>query len=126
MTLAIAVILLAVAVGVCLAVRDTMGYHSRVDVYEDRRGWLYFVTPQGIEDAPIKIGMCHRDPTEERLPELRTMSPYPLRILYKLPVSDRYEYEAKVHHILAEHRRHGEWFDRDATLAFIDHLKGAA
>lgn len=87
-------------------------------------GWVYFVTAPGNDEAPVKIGYTHRDPTADRLPELRTMSPFPLRIIFKFKAPDVRIAEKAVHRQLDAHRLHGEWFDRDATLAFIDHLKG--
>lgn len=89
----------------------------------DQSGWVYFAT--GAE-GPVKIGCTERQPCHDRLPELRTMSPIPLRIIYKVAVPDRYAAEAKMHDDLAAYRQHGEWFDRDATLYYIDHLKGLA
>lgn len=88
-----------------------------------RAGWLYFIG--NGPDTPIKVGLSKYDPTRDRLASLQTMSPTPLRVLFKLQVPDRYKAEAMVHDHLAAHRRHGEWFDRDVTLAFIEHLKGS-
>jgi Meiotically up-regulated gene 113 len=90
-----------------------------------RPGWLYFVTAPAQDNAPVKIGITERDPSHDRLPELRTMSPFPLKVIAKFPVTDRYIAEASVHEELSDYRLHGEWFDRDAALMYIDHLKGA-
>lgn len=89
---------------------------------DDGSGWVYFIG-DGPEN-PIKVGMSKYDPSTERLTELRTMSPTPLRVIYKFPCRDRYGSEAMVHHQLAPYRLHGEWFDRDATLALIANLRG--
>lgn len=87
-------------------------------------GWVYFLTPEGgaVSDppAPIKIGMTHRDPYEERLPEIETMSPKPLEILLVVQASDPAQLERAIHKELAGSRLHGEWFDRQAVLAFLD------
>lgn len=88
---------------------------------DSRAGWVYFAAGS---EGPIKIGCTHRKPCQERLPELKTMSPIPLRIIYKQPTPDRFGDEARIHEELAAYRQHGEWFDRDATLYYIDHLKG--
>lgn len=119
---------LAALVGAVIAAVRAIIQHERADIWEeaDPSGWVYFVQAVGQPDSPVKVGMTYRDPTEDRLPELRTMSPYPLRIIYKFHTEDRHQYEAKLHRILKPHRRHGEWYDRDATLALIDHLKGAS
>lgn len=87
----------------------------------DDAGWLYFIGGKG---TPIKIGLSKHDPAGERIADLKTMSPFPLRVIYKLEVQDRYAAERMAHEHLAPFRQHGEWFDRDATLAFISHLKG--
>jgi hypothetical protein len=39
-------------------------------------------------------------------------------------VRDRIQAERALHDELADHRIHHEWFDRDAALSLIDHLKG--
>jgi len=88
-----------------------------------RSGWLYFIS--NGPGTPVKVGLSKHDPSGDRLSALQTMSPTPLRVLFKLQVADRYKAEAMVHEHLDAHRLHGEWFDRDVTLAFIEHLKGA-
>jgi hypothetical protein len=89
---------------------------------QTRAGWVYFIG--NGPDTPIKVGMTRTDPSKSRLTELRTMSPVPLRIYYTFFAKDRFAAEAKVHEHLADYRVRGEWFDRDATLALIDHMKG--
>ena len=115
--LAIGLVLLAFIGGVVQAVvspkRKTVG----------RGGWLYFIS-NGPE-TPVKVGLSKYDPTKQRLGELQTMSPTPLRVIYKLPVRDRFAAETMVHAHLAPYRKNGAWFDRDATLAFIEHMKGS-
>lgn len=116
-TLAIVLIVLAFTVGVVQAFvlpkRRAVG----------RGGWLYFIA--NGPDTPVKVGLSKYDPVKQRLGELQTMSPTPLRVIFKMPVRDRYAAERKVHEHLAPFRKHGEWFDRDVTLAFIEHLKGS-
>lgn len=91
------------------------------------RGYIYFLTRQGGEfddpPAPIKIGMTHRDPENDRLPEIETMSPYPLQVLFSYSTQNPKLAEKLVHKQLAPYRMHGEWFEREPTLAFIDHLQ---
>lgn len=115
-----AILFLGMTVAVAVVVRD----QEYDDAPQDRSGWIYFITAADHEDAPVKVGMSYAEPCNGRLDDLRAMSPFPLRLLYTFWTSDRYEYEAKIHKVLNPHRRHGEWFDRDATLAFIDYIKG--
>jgi hypothetical protein len=51
------------------------------------------------------------------------MSPIPLKLLFKMYVHDRWEAEQRAHDALSEYRTHGEWFERDAALSYMDHLK---
>jgi hypothetical protein len=88
----------------------------------DRSGWVYFLSGP---NTAIKVGYTQRDPTVDRLPEIRTISPVPLRIIFKFRAPDVKAAEAAVHEQLKDHRLHGEWFDRDAALAYIDYLKGS-
>jgi len=92
---------------------------------ESKAGWLYFIGGSQ-PDSPIKIGMSKNDPTAGRMPELQTLSPFPLKVMYKVEVADRYQAERDVHQHLEEFRLHGEWFERDAVLHFIDYLKEPA
>lgn len=87
-------------------------------------GWVYFIASDQ-DEAPIKIGMTQRDPRRGRLPELETMSPYPLRLIHALRTSNAARSEREIHEALKDYRLHGEWFDRDAVMMYIDHLKGA-
>lgn len=91
---------------------------------EDRSGWVYFITAAKRHDTPVKVGMSKYEPSAGRLPDLKTMSPFPLRVIHKVKCVDRYATEAAVHEHLKDHRLHGEWFDRDATMMYIAHLKG--
>lgn len=114
--------ILPVLVGLAFAFKEIFLQRATVR----KGGWIYFLSTTGQDlDAPIKIGMTHRDPTSDRLPEIRTMSPFPLRIIHKYWTRDPEGEEARIHQELRAFRKHGEWFDRDATLMFIDHLKGA-
>jgi hypothetical protein len=90
---------------------------------DDGSGWIYFIS--NGEGTPVKVGMSRYDPDEERLPDLQTGSPTMLHVLYKFQVSDRQRSERTIHQHLVQHKVHGEWYDRDATLAFISYLKGA-
>lgn len=120
MIVGVTVLALAVLIGLIIGHHEVQE-HKQAE-RNARFGWIYFL---GGEEGPIKVGMSQYEPTEQRLPELRTMSPVPLQIFYKAPVDDRFRVERALHSELAPYRQHGEWFDRDVALAWADHLKGA-
>jgi len=93
---------------------------------DSREGWVYFVSAVDPPDAPIKIGRSSHDPLKQRLPDLQTMSPYPLTLIHTFKCEDAMNAELRIHEHLKQYRLHGEWFERDATLMFIDYLRGAA
>lgn len=113
--------IVAVAIG---AVRATLHafhhWHETLVEGQDRSGWIYFV---GADDTPIKVGMTSHEPTKQRLPELQTMSPKPLSIIWAFWTEDRFVAEEVWHKALDPWRLHGEWFDRDATLATIARVR---
>lgn len=120
------IIFWAVIVGLLIVGAAALGTHTalRWPEGDDGSGWVYFLSPPAETEGPIKVGSTSRDPVQDRMPEIRTMSPYPLKIIWKFHTPDRFKSERLVHEELAAFRQHGEWFDRDATLALIDHLKG--
>lgn len=90
-------------------------------------GWVYFLSAVSSDEerpSPIKIGMTRRDPATERLPEIATMSPEPLRVLYSFFTERPEAEELRIHTELKKFRQHGEWFERYPTLMYIDSLKG--
>lgn len=115
------IVCVAIVLGVVIAVQEHRGTPGTAGGVEDRSGWIYFACG---EDTLVKVGMTSREPTVGRLPELSTMSPVPLRIVYKAFVDDRRKVERALHAELGPYRQHGEWFDRDAALAYADHLRG--
>jgi hypothetical protein len=88
-------------------------------------GWVYFLSPHGgaLQDppSPIKIGSTYRDPYEDRLPEIETMSPVPLEVIYAFRCDNYKQVETALHRYFKPFHQHGEWFDRDPVLAWIDH-----
>lgn len=86
-------------------------------------GWVYFLSTIGgnVQDppAPIKIGFTLRDPFE-RLPEIETMSPGLLEVLDAIYCPVPRALEKLAHQQLEPFRHHGEWYDRDAALAWLD------
>lgn len=119
MTIGLIILALAVAAGVAIFISEKDKVPSPFRV--DPSGWIYFICG---EEGPVKVGMTAFEPTRQRLPELSTMSPVPLRVYFKAYVPDRRLVERALHAELAPYREHGEWFDRDAALYFADHLKG--
>lgn len=79
---------------------------------EKRQGFVYFM---GAKDGgtPIKIGWA--GDVAERLKEVQTGSWEPLIVHGFVPGTT--ENEAWVHRRLAQHRVHGEWFQRQPALA---------
>jgi hypothetical protein len=118
MATAATLIFLAVFVWICF--RSARRLATKDSAMESSAGWIYFIAGEG---GPVKIGMSSHEPTSQRLPELRTMSPIPLKVVFKAPVDDRYKAERALHAELAPYRERGEWFDRDAALAYADHLR---
>jgi hypothetical protein len=119
----LALVLTFALVGLVIAYAERPRPVGVAEAAPDRSGWIYFVgEPEG--ESPIKVGMSSKEPSLSRFTELTTMSPVPLKIFFKAPVSDRYATEAALHRELGPYRSHGEWFDRDAALAWADHLRG--
>lgn len=118
-----ALVLLGFIVG--LAQHLVRGPYKRAKAHvASLAGWVYFIA-SNQEDAPIKIGLTQRDPLKERMPELETMSPFPLHVIHIIRTKNCYQLEREIHDELKQYREHGEWFDRDAVMMYIDHLKGA-
>lgn len=93
----------------------------------ERSGWVYFLSPVNGDEAdppsPIKIGLTHRDPVVDRLPEIETMSPERLALIYSYRTDTPQLDEARIHQELGFCRLHGEWFQRYPVLMYIDELK---
>ncbi len=62
-------------------------------------GWLYILTNAGLEGKQLKIGMTARFP-ERRTLEGSAAGPKPLRLVYYVHVSDRYQGERHAHVLL--------------------------
>lgn len=70
---------------------------------------------QAVNGGPIKIGST-RKPVQERLRQLQTGSPLPLRVIAEL---DGLHHERELHHQFADWRLEGEWFDEDAKWLML-------
>lgn len=117
---------LAAALGVVIFISEQQNRATFTQILTE--GWIYFISAiGGDEDEPpalVKIGYSHRDPKLYRLPEIETMSPQKLEVLYSFHTSQPELVEHAIHTELASSRHHGEWFDRNAALAYIAHHKG--
>jgi hypothetical protein len=81
-------------------------------------GWVYFACGR---HGPVKVGTSSKEPAGSVVDAAE-----PMRVVHKIRTTDA---EGDVRQIVKElepyHLRQG-WFDRDATLYYVDHLKGAA
>ncbi len=86
-------------------------------------GIVYFVSKEGDDNYPIKIGFCAGG-LEKRLSELQVGNPYRLKVL--ATVEATYGQEQAMHQALAEHRVSGEWFMRhpDMMCALAEAVEG--
>jgi hypothetical protein len=73
---------------------------------------IYFAEAIGVGN--IKIGHTDKDDALERLAELQTGSPVPLRLLGTMPGDMLVEKD--LHRRFASSRVHGEWFTPSADL----------
>lgn len=79
---------------------------------------VYFV--QDVETGLIKIGYSGN--FSARLSALKVMANNPLEVIFTHPGS--FDLERRIHGILRQHRREGEWFEPHADLfALIEKLK---
>jgi len=109
------VVCLAILGGVAAAVRTVRGHPPLTPLKRTTGGYVYVLEP--IEDE---------DPDgPERLVKICRM-PADLRVVWSFYFTQPERVVAAIHSQLAEYRHHGDWYDREATLAFIDHLKGEA
>lgn len=81
---------------------------------------IYFIGPK---DGPIKIGWASR--LEFRLRDLRLANAFPLEVW--ATVEGPPSLEREYHKRFAEHRLHGEWFERSPSIeSEIERLGGGA
>lgn len=115
------------AVGAGLYMYRSQSSYRAMVVSREEGGWVYFLGAIGGENedppSPIKVGMTHRNPRVDRLPEIETMSPKPLELIYMFYDEWPKRREHLIHNELAPFRRHGEWFDRDAVMAWVENHK---
>lgn len=105
-------------IGLVIGAASGIAKHNAARGGAGRGGWVYFTS---AKEGPVKIGTSKDEPRMSQ--GVQEMSPFPLRILWKLHVKDRKSTEGFLHDHLAEWRLHGDWYDRDAALAFLSSLK---
>lgn len=82
-------------------------------------GVVYFIGPK--DTGPVKIGYTANPDAEKRRVQLQTGSAEEYLVLGMIdagPVVER-----AIHELLAPHRVRGEWFEREAALALLSHMK---
>lgn len=110
-------VVLAIGFGVYVAVRDhKVGHQPR----RSKGGWIYFAA---ADEGPVRIGSHEKEPTKQRCRELSD-SPVKLRIFFKFETPNVFIDERKIKYVLRDDHDHGDWYERDATLAYISHLRG--
>lgn len=81
------------------------------------QGNIYFIKSEAA--LMIKVGRTKGSPMD-RLRELQTGSPDPLRLVMSYKVDNAPLEEARWHNLLAEYRIRGEWFDAGAVERMLD------
>ena len=87
---------------------------------EDNKTTIYFI----LAKDTVKIGVA--TDMEERIKDMQTGNPYPLKILYSLPATTKmaYRLESQLHLIFENIQLHGEWFAATpALLGFIENIR---
>lgn len=74
--------------------------------------FVYFISREGSEDGPVKIGMTTKS-VKSRLTMLQTGTPFKLKCLDHIEVDDGCAayFERAFHKMLSSKRLNGEWFD---------------
>ena len=76
-------------------------------------GYIYAIKAEGT--PYVKIGQTTKA-VEHRLKTLQTGQPFALTILAAIKIETGFAgLERQIHHALASHRRHGEWFELSLT-----------
>lgn len=71
----------------------------------DAAGWVYFLDDQ---QGHIKIGKAKV--LDQRIYQLKTQFPFPVKLVAAIQTSDRHSLETYLHQKFAEQRLNGEWF----------------
>jgi hypothetical protein len=124
MTFAFVLIFLAAFVGLCLALRGPVGNSGPRKQPKPRPGWIAFVSTSTTADEPVGIARTDADPREGGLNGLQSLSPQRLHVLHCFECQDSDQVELVLRANLAEYRIQGNWYDRDAALMLLAHIKG--
>jgi hypothetical protein len=81
----------------------------------DEGGWLWFASEPRNKDV-ARVGVTDRDPD--------TFKPEGVQVIYKVHVDSRREAFRDVASNLETSRVKGHGYEKQAVLAYIDHLKG--
>lgn len=95
--------------------------HVKPSRTQDASGWVYFAVGP---DTPVQVGTSTVSPTGG-LPELKYGCPVPMQVIHKIRTSDLAGTARSVVAELAPYHIREAWYDRDATMFYVDHLKGA-
>lgn len=107
-------------IGSSFGPRDFRGRQSFRTAARQSGDYVYVVQGHGA----VKIGVT--SDLDGRLASLQTGSPYPLDMVYSIPIAgDAYAVEAEAHDMLDRHRLAGEWFVVPADVA-VAAINGAA
>lgn len=114
MVVSLLIVILAVAAGVAIALHER---RRPVNPADDLSGWLYFIAG---EEGPVMVGTATDEISGSILLRL---SPVPLRVVFSAKIADCPSVQKALEAELAPYRERGVWFDRDAALAYADHLR---
>lgn len=105
-------------VGILIARRIWREHHAKVaPAASPRQGWVGFIAG---EDGPVLVTA---GPAEPKAGEATASSPVQLRVLLKFRTPDYSASWRQVLEQIGQDRVRGNWFERDAALAFADYLK---
>lgn len=107
------VAVIALIAALLLGAKSGVGRHSRVP---KAAGWLYFIADS---KGPVLVAVTQADGIE--LPD----SAHQLRVVYQKRVGNVFVAMDCAQSALGAHRVRGNWFDRDSTLFYIEHVKEA-
>lgn len=100
-----------------LAVRKGIRKANGTTVSADVTGWIYFAAGR---DTPVLMSTSLVKPTASMIPT----QPVPFSIIYMEEVPSRVAAIEKLWSAIGQYQIRPGWFDRDAALYYIDHLKG--
>lgn len=84
----------------------------------EREGYVYFIQQGDDSSGPIKIGWSHN--VSQRLAQLQTANPTPLRLLHR--ISGSFHDEQALHKKFASYRLNAEWFE--ASIELLEYIRG--